>query len=76
MIGAPMGSVWKVVFLLAPFAVVVVALVNQLQASRVVSVLLVFALAAAGVALGAIFGPGSGGGGTSSRDSYRDSTRR
>jgi len=72
---APVGSVWKVLLLLAPFAVVIVALVNQLQASRVVSVLLVFALAAAGVALGAIFGPGTGSS-SSHHDSHRGSPRR
>jgi hypothetical protein len=54
-----MGTPLKVLLLVAPFAVVIVALINQLQASRLVSVLLVFALAAAGVALGAIFGPGA-----------------
>lgn len=65
-----MGSGWKVLLLLAPFAVVIVALVNQLQASRAVSVLVVFALAVAAVGLAAVFGPGSG---SQSRD---DSSRR
>jgi hypothetical protein len=56
----------KVLLIFAPFLVVIVALINQLQASRLVSVLIVFALGAAAVAVGAIFGPGSDSG--SSRD--------
>lgn len=59
-----MGTTLKLLLVLAPFAVVVVALVNQLQASRLMGALLVFALGAAGVALAVIFGPGS----SSSRD--------
>lgn len=52
-----LGTVLKTLALVSPFAVVIVTLVNGLQASRVVIGLLVFSLAAAGVALGAIFGP-------------------
>jgi hypothetical protein len=45
----------KTLALLSPFMVVIVTLVNGLQAGAVVIGLLVFSLAAAGVALGAIF---------------------
>ncbi|MFN2612129.1 MAG: hypothetical protein ABR536_02020 [Solirubrobacterales bacterium] len=49
----------KAMALVAPFAVVLVTLINGLQGSRVMVAMLVFSLAAAGVALGAIFGPDS-----------------
>jgi hypothetical protein len=49
----------KVLALVAPFVVVAVTLVNGLHGDRVMAGLLVFALAVAGVALGAIFGPGA-----------------
>jgi len=51
------GTTIKVLALFSPFAIVIVTLVNGLQAGRVVIGLLVFSLAAAGVALGAIFAP-------------------
>ena len=54
-----LGTTLKTLALLAPFAIVVVTLVNGLQASRLMIGLLVFSLATAGVALGAIFGPDS-----------------
>lgn len=49
------GTTLKTLALLSPFAVVVVTLVNDLQASRAMIGVLVFSLAVAGVALGAIF---------------------
>jgi hypothetical protein len=54
-----LGTTLKTLALISPFLIVVVTLVNGLQASRVIIGLLVFSLAAAGVALGAIFGPDS-----------------
>ncbi len=51
----------KIFALLSPFAVIVVTLVNGLQGSRIAVGLFVFSLAAAGVALAAIFGPGARG---------------
>lgn len=53
------GTTVKTLALLSPFAIVVVTLVNGLQASRMMIGLLVFSLAVAGVALGAIFAPKS-----------------
>ena len=51
---------WKLAALAVPFVVVVVMLVNGLHGDRVMAGVLVLSLAVAGVALGAIFGPGSG----------------
>jgi urea transporter len=52
--------VFKFAALAAPFVLVIVMLVNGLHADRVMAGLLVLSLAIAGVALGAIFGPGAG----------------
>ena len=49
------GLTLKTLALLSPFLLVVVMLVNGLQASAVMIGLLVFSLAVSGVALGAIF---------------------
>ena len=49
------GLTLKTLALLSPFLLVVVMLVNDLQASAVMIGLLVFSLAVSGVALGAIF---------------------
>lgn len=49
----------KTLALLSPFGVVVVTLVNGLQASRTMIGVLVFSLAVSAVALGSIFGPDS-----------------
>jgi hypothetical protein len=51
------GATIKTLGLLSPFLLVVVMLVNDLQASPVMIGLLVFSLAISGVALGAIFAP-------------------
>jgi hypothetical protein len=53
------GTTLKTLALLSPFGVVVVTLVNGLQASRTMIGVLVFSLAVAAVALGAIFGSDS-----------------
>ncbi len=53
------GTTFKTLALTAPFAIVVVFLVNGQQAGKLMIGLLVFSLAVAGVALGAIFGPDS-----------------
>ncbi len=55
-----LGTTLKTLALLSPFGVIVVTLINGLQGSRVMVGILVFSLAAAGVALGAIFAPKSG----------------
>ena len=49
------GLTLKTLALLSPFLLVIVMLVNDLQASAVMIGLLVFSLAVSGVALGAIF---------------------
>jgi hypothetical protein len=49
------GATAKTLALLSPFLLVIVMLVNGLQASPVMIGLLVFSLAVSGVALGAIF---------------------
>jgi hypothetical protein len=53
------GTTLKTLALLSPFGVVIVTLVNGLQASRTMIGVLVFSLAVAAVALGTIFGPDS-----------------
>jgi hypothetical protein len=53
------GTTVKTLALLSPFGVVVVTLVNGLQASRTMIGVLVFSLAVAAVALGTIFGADS-----------------
>ena len=53
------GTTLKTLALLSPFGVVVVTLVNGLQASRSMIAVLVFSLAVAAVALGTIFGADS-----------------
>jgi hypothetical protein len=55
------GATIKTLALLSPFLLVIVMLVNGLQASTVMIGLLVFSLAVSGVALGAIFAGDNGG---------------
>jgi hypothetical protein len=54
----------KLLALALPFIVVVVMLVNGIHGGQVVAGVLVLSLAIAGVALGAVFGAGSGAGGS------------